>query len=141
MEDLILKCNSGDGTELKVKPLKIKKQSVIAFYSTSDETVIVDLTHSQTSELIEHLTNCLKEVWKGCANIPMTEEPKCIDIKNPPTWVITYDGSGLPLKEITETNLIFENDLQVTIELDRIYIEFLKGMRDRGCKLGLHEKF
>lgn len=99
------------------------------------------ITPSQTSELIEHLTNCLKEVWKGCANIPMTEEPKCIDIKNPPTWVITYDGSGLPLKEITETNLIFENDLQVTIELDRIYIEFLKGMRDRGCKLGLHEKF
>lgn len=82
------------------------------------------------------------KVWKGCANIPMTEEPKCVDIKNPPTWVITYDGSGIPLKEITETNLIFENDLQkATIELDRINIEFLKRMRDRGCKLGLHEKF
>ena len=81
-------------------------------------------------------------VWKGCANIPMTEEPKCIDIKNPHTWVITYDGSGLPLKEITETNLIFENDLQkATIELDRSNIEFLKRMRDMGCKLGLHEKF
>ena len=82
------------------------------------------------------------EIWKGYANIPMTEKPKCLDIKNPHTWVITYDGSGIPLKEITETNLIFENDLQkATIEVDGIYIEFLKRMMDRGCKLGLHEKF
>lgn len=65
MEDLIFKCNSGDGTELTVKLLKIRKQAVISFDTRFDERTIIELSPSQTRELIAHLTNCLKEVENG----------------------------------------------------------------------------
>ena len=65
MEDLILKCNTEDGTVLVVLSTPKKEGNLEFLTQDKDGCTILEITPSQTRELIEHLTNCLKEVENG----------------------------------------------------------------------------